>query len=104
MERQSARRGPKHTPVLVQTALERLGARIVTARKSREMTQEQLAHFSDVSLSTLRTLESGGDGVSTGNLLKVLQGLGLMEQIETLLEPARDAEVVAFATRLTGER
>ncbi len=97
------RRPPKHTPVLVQTALERLGTRIVRARKVREMTQEQLAHFSDVSLSTLRTIENGGDGVSTGNLLKVLQGLGLLDQLEDLLAPQNDPEFVAFATRQLGE-
>lgn len=68
------------------------------------MTQEQLAHFSDVSLSTLRTIENGGDGVSTGNLGKVIQALGLLDQLEDLLAPQKDPEFVAFAARQLGDR
>lgn len=86
------RRPPKHTPVLVKTAVERLAERLIVARKLREMTQEELARLSDVSLSTLRALESGADGVSLGNALKILQGLGLLEQIDALLDPQRDPE------------
>jgi transcriptional regulator with XRE-family HTH domain len=66
------------------------------------MTQEELAHLSDVSLTTLRALENGADGVALGNLLKVLQGLGLMEQLEDLLDPRRDPEVLPFAQRRIG--
>jgi len=81
-----------------------LGERVIKARKLRGITQEQLARLSDVSLSTLRTLENGGDGVSTGNLLKVLQGLRLLGQIEDLLAPQNDPEVVAFANRQLEDR
>ncbi len=98
------RRPPKHTPVLVQASLERLGKRLVLARKLREMTQEQLAHLSDVSLSTLRSLEDGADGVAIGNFLKVLQGLNLLDQADELLDPVRDPETVAFAERRVGSR
>lgn len=98
------RRPPKHTPVLVRSALDRLGKRIVMARKLREMTQEELAHLADVSLTTLRSLESGADGVAVGNLLKVLQGLGLMEQVEQVLDPRCDPEVLPFAERRLGVR
>lgn len=98
------RRPPKHTPVLVKASLERLGQRVILARKIREMTQEQLAILSDVSLSTVRSLEDGADGVAVGNLLKVLQGLNLLDQVEELLDPRHDPETVAFAQRRTGGR
>lgn len=93
------RRPPKHTPVLVKASLERLGQRLVVARKLREMTQEQLANLSDVSPSTLRSLEEGADGVSIGNLLKVLQGLNLLGQIDEVLNPHHDPEATHFAMR-----
>lgn len=96
------RRPKKHTPVLVSAAMGRLGQRLTMARKLRQMTQEELAHLSDVSLSTLRSLEDGADGVSMGNFLKVLQGLTLQEQLEELLDPVRDPEAVNFALRKVG--
>lgn len=104
MTRTPLRRPPKHTPVLVKSALERLGSRVIKARKIRDMTQEQLAHLSDVSLSTLRSIESGSDGVSVGNLLKILQGLRLLDQVEELLDPKHDREVVAFVNRHLEDR
>lgn len=103
--RTATRRPVKHIPVLVKGSLERLGQRLVLARKLREMTQEQLAHLSDVSLSTVRSLEDGADGVSIGNLLKVLQGMNMLGQVEDLLDPGRDPETVAFAQRrIAGRR
>jgi transcriptional regulator with XRE-family HTH domain len=94
----------KPTPVLVQASLDRLGRRLARARKLREMTQEDLAHLSDVSLSTLRSLEAGADGVALGNLLKVLQGLNLLDQVEDWLDPQRDPETVNFVERRLGGR
>lgn len=98
------RRQPKHTPVLVKAAMARLGQRLILARKLRDMTQEQLAHLSDVSLSTLRSLEDGADGVAIGNCLKVMQGLNLLDQIDELLDPRRDPETAGFAQRTLGGR
>ena len=98
------RRPKKHTPVLVKVSLERLGQRLIMARKLREMTQEQLAKLSDVSLSTVRSLEDGADGVALGNVFKVLQGLNLLAQADELLDPRRDPETAAFAERQFGGR
>jgi cytoskeletal protein RodZ len=95
-------RPPKPTPILVQASLARLGKRLVRARKLRELTQEDLAHLSDVSLSTLRALEAGADGVALGNFLKVLQGLNLLDQVEDWLDPRRDPETVNFVERRLG--
>jgi len=100
MKPATLRRPIKHVPVLVQGSAQRLGQRLVLARKMREMTQEQLATLSDVSLSTLRGLEAGADGVSIGNLLKVLKGLNLLEQADQLLDPRHDPETVLFAQRI----
>jgi transcriptional regulator with XRE-family HTH domain len=86
-------------PVVVGGALERLGVRVTLARKLRGLTQEELGHLADVSTSTVRSLEGGADGVAMGNLLKVLQALGLMGQIEKLLDPSDDPETVAYAER-----
>ena len=94
MARYTPQQIPKPVPVLVQASLGRLGARLVKARKARELTQEELARISDVGVSTVRTLETLGSGVSLCNLLKVLRGLGLMDQIEQLLDPAKDPEML----------
>ena len=93
------RRTPKQVPVLVEAAMARLGERLQKARKLRHMPQEQLASLSDVSVSTLRALEAGADGVSLGNALKVLKGLGLLDQFEDVLSMDRDPETVAYAER-----
>lgn len=87
------------TPVLVEGALARLGKRLWLARKLRGHTLQELASLSDVSMSTLRAMEAGAEGVALGNVLKVLQGLGLLEQIEQLLDPKVDPQSATFAER-----
>ncbi|MEN9544947.1 MAG: hypothetical protein RLZZ598_1780 [Pseudomonadota bacterium] len=84
---------------MVGGALERLGTRVTLARKLRGLTQEELGHLADVSTSTVRSLESGADGVAIGNFLKVLQALSLLSQAENLLDPREDPETLAYAER-----
>jgi DNA-binding XRE family transcriptional regulator len=86
-------------PVVVGGALERLGVRITMARKLRGLTQEELGHLADVSTSTVRSMEDGAEGVALGNFLKVLQALGLLRQVEKLLDPRDDPETLAYAER-----
>lgn len=86
-------------PVVVGGALERLGVRLTMARKLRGLTQEALGQLADVSTSTIRSLEDGAEGVAMGNLLKVLQALGLLSQVEQLLDPRDDPETLAYAER-----
>jgi hypothetical protein len=88
--------------VVVSSALERLGTRIMMTRKLRGLTQEALGHLADVSTSTIRAMEDGAEGVALGNFLKVLQALGLLGQIEKLLDPRDDPETVAYARRHLG--
>lgn len=93
----SARARP--VPVVVGSALERLGGRVTMARKLRGLTQEQLGHLADVSTSTVRSMEDGAEGVAMGNFFKVLQALGLLSQVEKLLDPREDPETLAYAER-----
>ena len=86
-------------PIVVGSALERLGVRVTMARKLRGLTQEELGHFADVSTSTVRSIEDGAEGVAMGNFLKVLQALGLLSQVEKLLDPREDPETLAYAER-----
>ena len=86
-------------PIVVGGALERLGLRVTMARKLRDLTQEELGRLADVSTSTVRSLEVGAEGVAMGNLLKVLQALGLLGQVEKLLDPRDDPETLAYAER-----
>ena len=98
--RQSSRTRP--VPVVVGGALERLGTRLTLGRKLRGLTQEELGHLADVSTSTIRSLEDGAEGVAMGNFLKVLQALGLLDQVEKLLNPRDDPETLAYAERKLG--
>lgn len=86
-------------PIVAGSALERLGARLTMARKLRGLTQEELGHLADVSTSTVRSREDGADGVGMGNFMKVLEALGLLSQIENLLDPREDPETLAYAQR-----
>lgn len=89
---------------MVETGLVSLGARLAIARKARELTQADLAQLSDVGLSTVASLEAGYHGVSLGNLLKVLKGLDLLDEIDGWLSPSVDPAVVSFAKRKLGIR
>ncbi|MDZ7813491.1 MAG: helix-turn-helix domain-containing protein [Ideonella sp.] len=101
----SSRSAKAHpTPIVVGGALQRLGGRVTLARKLRGLTQEQLGHLADVSTSTIRSIEDGADGVAIGNHFKVLQALGLLSQVEQLLDPRHDPETLAFAERQLGLR
>ena len=92
-------------PVLVEHALVALGSRIAIARKARGLTQADLAQLADVGVSTVASAESGYHGVSTGNFLKVLKGLDLLDEVDKWLDAARDPAVVGFATKtLAGRR
>ena len=97
MSARSAKARP--VPIVVKSALERLGVRATMARKLRGWTQEELGHLADVSTSTVRSIEDGAGGIGMGNFLKVLQALGLLSQIEGLLDPSEDPQTVAYAQR-----
>ena len=88
----------------VSDTLVNLGQRLVTARQLRGMHQSEVAAAAGIGVVTLRDLEHGTPGVAVGNLLKVLDSLGLLSQMDSVLDPARDPETVAFAMRKLGEK
>lgn len=98
----SQRSKARPVPIVVGGALGRLGGRVTMARKLRGLTQEELGHLSDVSTSTVRSIEDGAEGVAIGNFFKVLQALGLLSQVEKLLDPHEDPETLAYAQRKLG--
>lgn len=90
-------------PYILRLLLE-LGGRCRVSRKARGLTQEDLAKLADVGLSTIHAIEGGHDGVSMGNFMKVLYALGLLSQFDEILNPARDPQVVEYATRKLSAR
>jgi transcriptional regulator with XRE-family HTH domain len=86
-------------PVVIESALIRLGYRIALARGARELRQEDLAELAGVSRSTVKALEAGQPGVAIGTLLKVMKAMELLEQADQLLDPEKDPAMAHYAQR-----
>lgn len=80
-------RKEKRVPPPLRRALRSLGEDVVTWRKLRGLTQAQLADRSNVSRGTLHRLEKGDGGVTTENLLRVLRGLGILDNLSRAIDP-----------------
>jgi len=94
----SPSRPPKSpVPVVVQRVLDDLALRAVVVRKARRLTQADLAHLADVGVSTVAAIENGHDGVSLGNLLKLMSALGILEQADRLFELQADPGLADYA-------
>lgn len=90
-------------PLSVERAMLDLGRRIAIARKARGYTQPDLAASAGVGLSTVVGIEGGHPGASIGNVFRLLDVLQLLGQVDSLLDPARDAMVTeAGVTKLMG--
>lgn len=100
--RSAATSKARPVPVVVAGSLQSLGSRVTIARKLRGWTQAELAHLADVSLSTIRSIEDGAEGIGVANLLKVMDAFGLLSQVDALLDPRHDPETLAFAERQLG--
>lgn len=92
-------------PILPGRKLLALGERIALARRARELNQRDLAFLAGVGASSIVALEKGHPGVAIGTLVRVLDALGLLSEMDHLVEPQRDAALTQFAiSRLGGKK
>lgn len=78
---------PKRAPPVFPAARRQLiglGERLAAARKRRRMTQRTLAVRAGISIPTLRKLEMGDAGVSLATVARILQVLGLANDIDAI--------------------
>ena len=78
----------KSAPLLPRTArlLTDLGERLKLARLRRRLTAKMVAERAGMCVMTLRSLESGGAGVTMGAYLSVMQVLGLERDLNKVGE------------------
>jgi len=74
----------------VTAAISRLGDDIRTARKKRRTRQKDLAAAMGVSLNTVRRLETGDPGISTGVLAMAFLALGGLHRLAEAFDVASD--------------
>lgn len=76
----------KTSPLLPSTAelLRQFGGRLRLARLRRRLSAKQVAERSGMSPMTLRSIERGGDGVTLGAYLAVMQVLGIEKDVDLL--------------------
>lgn len=66
---------------------EQLGEHIRVWRKLLGLRAEQIAERADISLATYSKIENGNPGVTLAKFLAVLRALGLIQRVDTALDP-----------------
>jgi transcriptional regulator with XRE-family HTH domain len=87
--------------------LARLGGRIRAARLRRRLSAKLVAERAGMSVTTLRSVENGGMGVTIGAYAVVLHVLGLDTQLDALAEVdslGRDLQDAALPHRVRAKR
>lgn len=78
-------------PYPVRRALKTLGKDMAVARKTRRLSQEDLAQRIDASVSTVRRMEDGYPGTALHTFLRTLHVLGRLDAIADLMALENDA-------------
>ena len=86
------------------TALERLGHDLRSARLSRRIAVTDLAERAGTSAKTIQRLEKGDPKVAIGTLANVLVWLGLVEKLADLVDVRKDDLGLALSSERTPQR
>ena len=78
-----------------------VGARIIAARGSQGLSQEELSSRAGITANTLRRIERG-DKVHAGNLSAVCQALGITTGGFTAVLGLEDEQIASFSVDPTG--
>ena len=78
---------PRRTPPAIKRAERVVAADIAAWRKLRGLTQAQLADRAGIGRATLARFEQGDGGISLETLLRILRGLGVLENLTKALDP-----------------
>ena len=80
-------RAVRPAPPPIRRALREVADDVVVWRKLRGLTQAQLADRAGVSPNTVRRLEDADGGITLENVLRILRGLGVLENVPRALDP-----------------
>ncbi|MBQ2743740.1 MAG: helix-turn-helix transcriptional regulator [Oscillospiraceae bacterium] len=86
-----------------QAIIKELGARIKQYRISLNITQSELAHKCGISASTVARIENGDDSIFS-NYIKILNGLGLTQNMDILIPEAQPDFKAIFEKKAPRQR
>ena len=95
---------PHRPSIAVHRSLRKLGHDIRDARRRRGLPAAVVADRAFTSRPSLQRIEKGDPTVSIGIYAAVLQALGLLDGLDQVADPGRDAVGLALATEKLPER
>lgn len=95
---------PHRPSVAVRRSLRKLGQDIRDARRRRGLPAAVVADRAFTSRPSLYRVEQGDHTVSIGIYAAVLQALGLLDELDQIADPSRDAVGLALATEKLPKR